>query len=245
MKYKVIIFDIGDTLLEYSPSQVEIYAKMFKNIGIDIPKRLYKSIKKLLNETSYKQIAKEIEGAPRMDDDDFKQMIEMALILYINENIIEINGNNIISKIHEQKMPDSKLVIMPNTFEILNLLSKNNYRLGIVSNHKKWMLKYLKEIDLAKYFECIIISEIIGYEKPDERIMLYALEQLGSNAKDCLYIGDHPFDVLCSKKAGIDCAWLTNKNNTLPLNIYYKEDYKIETILDLRNILGINDKQNL
>jgi phosphoglycolate phosphatase-like HAD superfamily hydrolase len=25
-------------------------------------------------------------------------------------------------------------------------------------------------------------------------------------AEACLYVGDHPFDVLCSKHAGMDCA---------------------------------------
>jgi putative hydrolase of the HAD superfamily len=106
-----------------------------------------------------------------------------------------------------------------------------------VSNHRAWLHDYLKEIGLAQFFETIVISDIIGVEKPDIRIMQIALENLSLKASVCLYVGDHPFDVLCAKKAGIDCAWLTAADNILPDAVDYTEDYRIEKLQDLLNFI--------
>ena len=68
--------------------------------------------------------------------------------------------------------------------------------------------------------------------------MQIVLDRLLLSAFECLYVGDHPFDVLCSKKAGIDCAWLTKPNNVLPDSISYKEDFRINKLTDLLKILN-------
>jgi HAD superfamily hydrolase (TIGR01549 family) len=239
MKYKVIIFDIGDTLLEYYPSQEQIYVERLKSIGIIVPNEKSNRIRNVINKTSYDQIAKEENGEPRISDEDFGLLLDEAVLLYINENLVSIKINEHLKKLSEQKIPETELRIMPNTIETLNILKKSDLRLGIVSNHRKWMLEFLKKIELINYFESIIISEIAGYEKPDVKIMQAILKELSVDPKMCLYVGDHPFDVLCSKKAGIDCAWLTDKDNILPSSIQFKEDYKIQKLFDLIKILGI------
>ena len=66
--------------------------------------------------------------------------------------------------------------------------------------------------------------------------MEIVLEELNLKAEKCLYVGDHPYDVLCSKQAGMDCAWITDKNE-LPGSIPYKEDYRISKLPNLLNLL--------
>jgi HAD superfamily hydrolase (TIGR01549 family) len=241
MKYKVIIFDIGDTLLENFPSPEQIYAERLRNIGIFVQDEMIKKIKYTINKISYEQIAKEEAGGPRISDEEFDLMLDKAVLLCINKKFDDIQLNEYIKKLQKETIPKIELRIIPNTIEVINLLVKNNYRLGIVSNHRKWMPEYLEQIGLAKYFERIIVSEIAGYEKPDVKIMQIALNELSIEPKYCLYVGDHPFDVLCSKKAGIDCAWLTEDDSVLPSSIPFKEDYKIKKLSDLIVILGLKE----
>ena len=115
----------------------------------------------------------------------------------------------------------------------MQILKDRGFRLGVVSNHRAWLLDYLKEIGLSVFFETIVISDIVGVEKPDFRIMQIALENLSLDASVCLYVGDHPFDILCAKNAGMDCAWLTANDSVLPDGVPYKEDYKIQKLSDL------------
>ena len=128
------------------------------------------------------------------------------------------------------------MMIIPGVIDTLNAL-KNGYRLAIVSNHYSWLMDYLIKSGLAPYFESIIISDIVGVAKPNIRIMEIALEELDLEAENCLYVGDQPFDVLCSKQAVMDCAWIATDESELPKSIPYKEDYRIYKLLDLLSIL--------
>lgn len=78
---------------------------------------------------------------------------------------------------------------------------------------------------------------MVGVAKPDSRIMQIALKELSLEAKDCIYIGDQPMDVLCAKQIGMDCVWIAPEDYVLPESIPYREDYRIANILDLLNIL--------
>jgi HAD superfamily hydrolase (TIGR01549 family) len=128
------------------------------------------------------------------------------------------------------------MYIIPGVMDVLNVL-KSKYRLAIVSNHYTWMMDYLRKQGLAPYFESIVISDIVGVAKPNIRIMQIALEELGLKPERCLYVGDQSTDVLCSKKTGMDCAWINPDDAELPDLIQYKEDYRIKKLSDLLSIL--------
>jgi putative hydrolase of the HAD superfamily len=98
-------------------------------------------------------------------------------------------------------------------------------------------MDYLDDLGISKYFEAIIISDIVGVAKPNISIMQIILNQLDLKAEKCLYVGDQPIDVLCSKQIGMDCAWITTDECKLPKIIPYKEDFRINNISDLLQIL--------
>ena len=81
--------------------------------------------------------------------------------------------------------------------------AKNKYRLAIVSNHYSWLMDYLHKSGLSPHFVSIIISDIVGVAKPNIRIIQIVLEELNLKAESCLYVGDQPLDVLCSKQVGM------------------------------------------
>jgi len=134
------------------------------------------------------------------------------------------------------QMPKQEMKVISDVFNVLDVI-KSNYRLAIVSNHYTWLMEYLNESNLSSYFESIIISENVGVSKPDIRIMHILLNELELEAKNCLYVGDQPMDVLCSKEIGMDCAWIADKEEILPEVVPYKEDYRISKLTDLLNIL--------
>jgi len=235
-KYKAVIFDVGDTLLEHYPSQRQIYIERLKYLGFDIDENdenTAANISDAISKSANGQIAKEQNGAPRMSDEDFAVMLDKAVLrcVYAGEDEAEY-----LEKLKGFPMPKDELRIIPGAKEVLRGLQDMGYRLGIVSNHRVWLPDYLKQIGLSQFFETIVVSEIVGVEKPDIRIMQIALENLDLNASDCLYVGDHPFDVFCAKKAGIDCAWVAAAPEAvLPESVPYKEDYRIQKLQDLLN----------
>ena len=236
MRYEAILFDVGDTLLENRPSQEQIYADRLRFLGFSIDDAMLPAIAGTLAHASYEQIAKEENGAPRMSDEDFDIMLDKAALRCCPH---AEKDSFYLEKLRSLPLPKQELAIMPGVCETLCRLSEKGIRLGVVSNHRTWLPDYLKEIGLSDYFETIVVSEIVGVEKPDTRIMQIALENLSLPASFCLYVGDHPFDVLCAKKAGLDCAWLAPKEATLPDSVPYQEDYRLQQLQDLLSVLAI------
>ena len=78
MKYKAVIFDLGDTLLFSSPSQGQIYADRFRYLGHSIGDENFILVQNAITNAANEQIAKEKRGAPRMPDDEFERMLDCA-----------------------------------------------------------------------------------------------------------------------------------------------------------------------
>ena len=242
MKYEAIIFDVSDTLVEYSPNYAQIYGDRLRSLGFEVSEQKAKEVSKAVNWAIGKQTQKEQCGEPNISQDEYTTLLdEAALLCIINENACRKKHLQALSKL---SIPKQEISIIPNAIEVLTTL-KNKYRLAIVSNHYPWLMDYLHKCGLSQYFESIIISDIVGVAKPNIRIMEIVLEELNLKAENCLYVGDQPLDVLCSKQAGMDCAWIVTDESKLPKSIPYKEDYKISSLLDLLNILQIvQPKQN-
>jgi HAD superfamily hydrolase (TIGR01549 family) len=233
MKYDAIIFDVGDTLLENYPNQKQIYADRIKQLGFAVDEEMAEHILKATTNSAYRQIEKEQNGAPRMTDEDFDSMLDEAALTCVDTNYT----GSTFERLRLIPIPKQELRIIPGVVDVLHTLSAKGYRLGIVSNHRVWLMDYLSEIGLSGFFETIVVSDVVSVEKPDVRIMEIALERLNVKAKSCLYVGDHPFDVLCAKNAGMACAWISQPESVLPDSIPFQEDYRIQSLHELLTLL--------
>jgi HAD superfamily hydrolase (TIGR01549 family) len=180
------------------------------------------------------QIRREQNGAPRASEDDMNRLMDEAAL-----SCIQYPSEMKDIYLHimaEVPMPKQEMMVIQGVFDMLVIL-REKYRLAIVSNHYKWLIDYLKECKLYDYFESVIVSEIVGVEKPNVLIMKMVLNELDLSPEDCLYVGDHPLDVLCSKQAGMDCAWIARKEAKLHDSIPFKEDYRIDRVTKLLDVL--------
>jgi len=64
------------------------------------------------------------------------------------------------------------------------------YRLAVISNADGRIREVLDRVGMAGYFESIIDSGVVGFEKPDRRIFEAALRAMKVSPNESLYIGD-------------------------------------------------------
>ena len=96
------------------------------------------------------------------------------------------------------------------TLESLQRLRNAGLRLGIVSNSDGRVEQALAEAGLREYFDVVIDSSVAGVEKPDPAIFRAALEALGVNAEEALYVGDmYDVDIVGARAAGMEAVLLT------------------------------------
>ena len=83
-------------------------------------------------------------------------------------------------------------------------------RLGLISNNAvAEQFDKLRTLNIAHYFEAIVISEDVGVTKPDRRIFEIALERLGATALQTVMVGDNlPVDIHGALNANIAAVWL-------------------------------------
>ena len=53
IKYKAIVFDVGDTLLEHHPSQSQIYAERMKSAGFVVDAQISRNIATAIEKASH------------------------------------------------------------------------------------------------------------------------------------------------------------------------------------------------
>ncbi len=105
---------------------------------------------------------------------------------------------------------------IPDARKVFIRLSKK-YPVGILTNGFTFVQKKKFEyFSLNRYTRQLIISEEVGFLKPDPRIFEYAAEKSGYKSAELLYVGDS-----CSSDiaGGAQCGWRTawyNQSGHLP-----------------------------
>jgi putative hydrolase of the HAD superfamily len=102
--------------------------------------------------------------------------------------------------------------LFPDAFEVLEYLHEK-YSLHIITNgfHEAQFVK-LDGTGIRKFFKNIVISEHVGFKKPDINIFYYALQSANATAAECIMIGDGlEVDVLGAQKAGWDAVYFNPK----------------------------------
>lgn len=103
----------------------------------------------------------------------------------------------------------------------LDALRGLGVRLGLVSNMpwgspvEPWA-RELERHGLTDYFEHTVFCRDIGWRKPSPRIFLHAVDRFGTSPQECLFVGDRPdWDIQGATDAGIP-AVLVDRLNHFP-----------------------------
>ena len=106
---------------------------------------------------------------------------------------------------------------------IMEVLSKlhGKFRLGFAANQPKSVHDYLADAGILKFFESREVSDDIGYSKPDVRMFLKILENLGAKPEETAMIGDRQDnDIVPAKMIGM---------TAVRINVGPHRDQKIRT----------------
>lgn len=107
------------------------------------------------------------------------------------------------SRRRHAKTPDhERFYIVPDVEKMLDTL-KAHYALAVVSSReKRTTLRFLGYFDLLSYFELIVTAQTCDHTKPFPAPVLYAAQQMGLQADECVMVGDTILDVQAGRAAG-------------------------------------------
>ena len=127
----------------------------------------------------------------------------------------------------------TKTNLFPHTHETLTYL-QDKYQLHLISNGFKESTEYkVKNTLLTPYFKNVIISEVVGINKPDKAIFQYAVDKANATASQSLMIGDSiEADIRGALNFGMDAIYFNPNFTALPSDVNWHINH-LEELIDL------------
>jgi putative hydrolase of the HAD superfamily len=121
--------------------------------------------------------------------------------------------------------------LYPDVIPALSGLHERHLQLAIVSNFDSRLTRVCQDLDIAPFFDAVVMSGQVGCAKPDPRIFAIALERLGVSSAESLHIGDsEALDVEGAQAAGLRALLIDRAADGSELG---------RRIRDLREVLGL------
>jgi putative hydrolase of the HAD superfamily len=114
----------------------------------------------------------------------------------------------------------TKTNLFPDAHETLEYLSAK-YPLYLISNgFKESQDIKISTTGIGKYFQHVIISELVGVNKPDKAIFQHAIDLAGATKQDSLMIGDSlEADVMGALNFGMDAIFFNPNGLEKPAEV--------------------------
>jgi len=138
---------------------------------------------------------------------------------------------------------------LPHLDKVLKELKNRGYKLGVVTNtvtsREEHVRMALRRIGIEEYFDVIVTSVDVGFNKPDKKIFLAALKALKVKPEEAVMVGNRvSADIVGGNRVGMKTIlfkWNKRYQNeiTMPEE---KPAYTINSLKELPQILAEIEK---
>jgi putative hydrolase of the HAD superfamily len=190
MKYRAVFFDAGETLVHPHPSFPELVVDVLRQEGYTVDpalirEKLHFVSDRFLRAAQEKELwSTSPERSRRFWADVYRTLLTEMGVPF---------GDRLAEAFYRTFTDVSNYRLFPDAVPVLERLRRADLTLGVVSNFEEWLERLLESLDVIPYFEVRVISGVEGYEKPDVRLFELALDRVGVEAAESVYVGDHPF----------------------------------------------------
>jgi putative hydrolase of the HAD superfamily len=202
-KYKAVFFDVGGTLLTVHPSVGEVYTELARSYGFaGSPEEVDRQFRMQWKKTGG------IESLGRQSGREIERKFWRDLVFDVFEHFGGLQDfETYFEQVYEAFRNKDRWRVYEDVLDsdILQTLKRRGVVLGVISNWDSRLKDTLEAMDLARHFDFILASTVVGSAKPDQKIFDEALRLSGVDGQDACHIGDEPLaDIQGARQAGVD-----------------------------------------
>lgn len=225
-KYTHLFFDLDNTLFDFSASS-EIALQSFAEIvGLPYDDH-FKEVYHRHNHAAWTHFENKLIDGVTLRRVRFEDTAR--------ELGIKIDGMH-INRVYLKKLVENPRFI-DNAEETLRKFSKTHQLVAVTNGLKEVQRPRLTKVNFDQYFAAVVVSDEIGYAKPENAYFQYAWKKAGMPEKSkVLMIGDNPVaDIKGASNFGFDTCYIDvfNRNHSAE-----EATYRIKELRELDGIVG-------
>jgi 2-haloacid dehalogenase len=225
MSYKILLFDLDDTLLDFGANETDSLSKLFNQHGYTFSDELF-----LVYDCVNKQLWADYE--------DGKIALDDVLNSRFSETMLRL-GNVADGREWEEQYREllgNGCQLMDGALELCRSLSASHRLFVITNGIAHTQLKRLKQSGLYEFFEDVFDSQSIGFQKPSKEFFDHVMSHIKNFCIDeALIIGDSlNTDIKGGLLSGIDTCWINSKAQKCSAEI--QSTYTITSLAELYDI---------
>jgi len=227
-KYKVLIFDADGTLFDFEKSEFYALKKSFEKFNLLFDEDIHLKYYKKLNFEIWSEFEDGRISAEELKRERFKRYNER-----FNFEIDPV----LFSDAYLGYLSDAAF-LLDGAEELLTKLSTKFEMILLTNGLTKVQNKRFEKAKMRKFFKKIIISEEVGFKKPQKEIFELALNNIKyDNKNNILMIGDNlSSDILGGINFGVDTCWYNPQNKDGSNEII--PTFRATTFAELLEIIG-------
>jgi putative hydrolase of the HAD superfamily len=201
MKYKAVIFDLFGTLVD--SYDLVGYASALRETS-SLLKIQHNDFMKVWHETR----ARRTTGVFKSFEENLAYICRE---LNVPVNKFDINLAKMV------RLDYVGLTLAPRKYVIETLaeLKKEGCKMALISNCSSETPVIWQVTPLAPFFDEVLFSCTVGFEKPDTRIFQLAVEKLGVKPEECLFVDDNSNNLAAAATLGITSVQYSNADDEL------------------------------
>lgn len=103
-------------------------------------------------------------------------------------------------------------------FDLISRLKSDGYKIGMLSNvSTNWIVDVFLTDRERNLFDALVFSFEVGVTKPDERIYQIAIDRLGVEFEECVFIDDAELNCIAASELGIKSINFTNNQSVVKI----------------------------
>lgn len=219
MRYKQIIFDVDDTLIDFADTEDFALRSLFNShhwpLNADLQRQYHAYNQGLWRELELGKIS-------------YEELSEKCFRVFLKQTLdLDVDGNEIMNEYRSYFGETHKL--LPGVEDSLIYAKRQGYKLTILSNGEKFMQRHRLELaGIKDYFDLIVTSQEAQYSKPDSHIFDYFFSRTQIGPSETIFFGDGlKSDILGASLYHVDSIWFNHrhrKNNIPDLHPLFEVD---------------------
>lgn len=188
-KIKAVMLDALGTVIDLDPSFAGAFARVCQDFGYPVSEESVAQVMPIIEQIEIQRLS---------DEKNLRVTNEYLMSRWIKMNefifkMVGIDGDaeKLAVEMERRFEEGSYTRVFPDTIPVLTRLREQGLRLGIISNGTASILNCLRHHHLDEYVDFILVSGIVGWEKPARQIFELALKKAEVKPKEAIFVGDH------------------------------------------------------